>query len=257
MAATGLPGLLADADLVITGEGAVDSQTARGKVPWAVAETASRFGVPTVVLGGGLSPDVISDLPREYEAAFSTTPRPISLDEALVGAADHLYFTSRQIASLGKVFRLARPERQDLSAGGVVVRDDGTALRVLLVEDRFGMIGIPKGHPEPMESLEDAALRETWEETGIRASIIGDLGEVSYRFLSYDDRVVAKTLRVFLMAEEGGKEVPQPGDTTRVMWATLEELQQMKRYKDTDAAVAKALKMYLSGQDSTENQGTP
>ena len=46
-----------------------------------------------------------------------------------------------------------------------------------------GYCGFPKGHVEAGEGEQDTALRETWEETSIRAEIVGDFRrEVSYTF---------------------------------------------------------------------------
>lgn len=51
----------------------------------------------------------------------------------------------------------------ELGAGGVVFN---AKREVLLLRDRMGFWVFPKGHPEPGESLEEAAVREVWEETG-------------------------------------------------------------------------------------------
>ncbi|MBO3725194.1 glycerate kinase [Actinomyces bowdenii] len=55
--AVGLEGLIAGADLVLTGEGSVDAQTLAGKTPAGVARIASARGVPTVVLAGRVGAD--------------------------------------------------------------------------------------------------------------------------------------------------------------------------------------------------------
>ncbi len=62
--AVGLAGRVAGADLVITGEGRLDGQTAAGKLPVGVAELASAVGVPTVCIPGQATPDA----PRELFA---------------------------------------------------------------------------------------------------------------------------------------------------------------------------------------------
>jgi len=54
--ATGFDGALAGADLVITGEGRVDEQTAYGKAPGEVAKRAQAAGVPVILLAGGKGP---------------------------------------------------------------------------------------------------------------------------------------------------------------------------------------------------------
>src|SRR5262245_25601337 len=64
-------------------------------------------------------------------------------------------------------------------AGGIVVRQDGDGLSVLLVRaKRDPSIWIfPKGHIEPGESAPETALRETQEEAGIEGELIGPVGE--------------------------------------------------------------------------------
>ena len=74
---------LADCELVITGEGQMDTQTLDGKGPIGVAQLAREQGVPTVALVGGLAVD--DQLLREagIDAAFSILDRPMPLQEAL------------------------------------------------------------------------------------------------------------------------------------------------------------------------------
>ncbi|HEY7841289.1 MAG TPA: glycerate kinase, partial [Gammaproteobacteria bacterium] len=55
--AAGLARHLRGADLVFTGEGRVDFQTAFGKAPAGIAKIAHRFGVPVIAIGGGLADD--------------------------------------------------------------------------------------------------------------------------------------------------------------------------------------------------------
>ena len=64
--------------------------------------------------------------------------------------------------------------------------DDDEAWEVLLVHpsgayNRRAPWGIPKGLPDPGESLEETARRETAEETGVVAGALAELGRVSYR----------------------------------------------------------------------------
>ena len=53
------------------------------------------------------------------------------------------------------------------TAGGIVVRVIDGILHCLLILDRYGKWGLPKGHLEDGETLEQAALREVEEETGL------------------------------------------------------------------------------------------
>ena len=85
--------------------------------------------------------------------------------------------------------------REYRAAGGVVLDDAG---RVLLIERwvmRNGQLGfeirLPKGHVEEGETDEQAAVRETCEETGYCAvAVIADLGEYLNEFILPDERVL-------------------------------------------------------------------
>ena len=251
MRAAGFFDELSRADLVITGEGSIDSQTVQGKIPYAVAEAAYSRGVPVIALGGGLAPDVVSGYPPEFAALFSATLRPGTLRETVACAKENLLFAAEQMARAGRVFALSRATRRDFSVGGIVVRASERGPEVLLIEDRWGMVAPPKGHPDPGETPEEAASREVYEETGIRVSIQGDLGDLKYRFFDRDGEVVEKTVKYFLMTPAGGSLRPQEGETLKVMWVPGEELAGMKCYRDTLAIVRRALKAFSRRQDST------
>jgi hypothetical protein len=53
-----------------------------------------------------------------------------------------------------------RSARIELSAGGVICRRTNGGIEALLIKDSYGNWGFPKGHVEPGETLEGAALRE-------------------------------------------------------------------------------------------------
>jgi glycerate 2-kinase len=76
-----------DADLVITGEGRTDFQTAMGKAPVGVAAAAKRHGVPVICLSGGLGEGADDVLARGVDALAATVPGPMTLAEALAGGA--------------------------------------------------------------------------------------------------------------------------------------------------------------------------
>jgi predicted NUDIX family NTP pyrophosphohydrolase len=72
------------------------------------------------------------------------------------------------------------------SAGTLLYREGPEGLEVLLVHpsgpyNRKAPWSIPKGLPSDGEDLQDAARRETWEETGIRAGELSPLGHMDYR----------------------------------------------------------------------------
>ncbi|WP_043528409.1 glycerate kinase [Litchfieldella xinjiangensis] len=74
---------LAQADLVITGEGQLDGQSLSGKTPIGIARAARRHGVPCVVLAGRLGAHWQAAHEEGVTAAFALADGPMSLDEAL------------------------------------------------------------------------------------------------------------------------------------------------------------------------------
>jgi glycerate kinase len=86
--ATGFDELVRGADLVFTGEGRTDFQTAMGKAPVGVAAAAKRHGVPVVCLSGGLGPGADDVLSLGIDALVSTAPGPMLLEEAMERAAE-------------------------------------------------------------------------------------------------------------------------------------------------------------------------
>jgi glycerate 2-kinase len=78
-----------DAALVITGEGRLDSQTARfGKGPAAVARHARKAGIPVLAIGGSVADE--KELALLFDAVEATVTEPSSLNDALAHARDLL-----------------------------------------------------------------------------------------------------------------------------------------------------------------------
>ena len=101
--ALGLEAVVAEADLVIVGEGRLDAQSLRGKAPLGVARIARRHGKPVIAIAGGLGDDVAALQAHGVDASFSVVRRPCSLEEALAAAADNLRAAARNIAEVLRI----------------------------------------------------------------------------------------------------------------------------------------------------------
>lgn len=96
--ATRLSQLVADADLVITGEGKIDSQTIFGKTPIGVARIAKNFGIPVIAIAGNAASDSNVVYEHGIDAVFSIVPGVVSLQKAFQNAEDYVERTARNIA---------------------------------------------------------------------------------------------------------------------------------------------------------------
>jgi len=100
---------VADADLVITGEGRIDSQTVHGKVPVGVAKVAKGYNKPVIGIAGSLTADVGIVHEHGLDAVFSVIYSICSLDDALKNAGDNVRMTARNVAAVLKAGRRLPP----------------------------------------------------------------------------------------------------------------------------------------------------
>jgi glycerate kinase len=100
MEATGFDDKLAQADLVITGEGRIDAQTAFGKTALGVARQAHVAGVGCIAVGGGVEPEGIDALASVGAVAVPVTERPQSIEAAMAAGTTPVERCGQRLAAL-------------------------------------------------------------------------------------------------------------------------------------------------------------
>jgi 8-oxo-dGTP pyrophosphatase MutT (NUDIX family) len=111
----------------------------------------------------------------------------------------------------------------DVSSGGVITRIlDGSIDLVLVGRARPERWSIPKGTPIPGETLEQTAMREVREETGLSVHILEPLGEITYWFSARGVRH-HKTVHFFLLAATGGNIEDHDWENDFVAWLPEDE----------------------------------
>src|SRR5438045_9651344 len=100
--------------------------------------------------------------------------------------------------------RRASRVRDAVAAGGVVVREGPSGVDVVLAgRESDGTWVFPKGTPDVGESVEETALREVREETGLEVEIVRPIGQIEYWFAVPGQRV-HKAVQFFLTRAIGG-----------------------------------------------------
>jgi 8-oxo-dGTP pyrophosphatase MutT (NUDIX family) len=145
-----------------------------------------------------------------------------------------------------------RTERA-VSAGGVVWRRRDGEVEVLLCGRREdGLWALPKGTPEPGESMEQAALREVREETGVAVEIERPITDISYWFARPKEGVrYFKTVHHFLMRPVGGDPALHDHEFDEVRWFPVGEALRLMTYANEANVVRQALDL-LGGRDQAD-----
>ncbi len=99
----GLKKRLKDADLVITGEGKMDSQTIYGKTPIGVAKLAKRYNIPVVAIVGEVGEGVEKVYKHGIDGIMTTTPYPMTHSQAVGKSSRLIPDASEQLMRLIKV----------------------------------------------------------------------------------------------------------------------------------------------------------
>ncbi|MGI6224849.1 MAG: glycerate kinase [Peptococcales bacterium] len=81
--ATKLEGQIKGADLVITGEGQMDFQTAHGKTPYGVAQIAKKYDIPVIAIVGSIGYGVEELYTKGIDSIFSIVEGPMTLEECM------------------------------------------------------------------------------------------------------------------------------------------------------------------------------
>ena len=131
-----------------------------------------------------------------------------------------------------------------MAAGGVVLRGSGDSLEVVVAGRNSDHTWVfPKGTPDGNETVEETALREVREESGLEVEIIRPLGSLDYWFAVPGERV-HKIVHFFLMRAHGGDVSGHDHEYDDVRWVRVSEARRLLTY-DTyrnmlDRAVAAA-----------------
>ncbi|MBD7967577.1 NUDIX hydrolase [Paenibacillus gallinarum] len=133
---------------------------------------------------------------------------------------------------------------KEISAGGVVYRNSEEGLEIQLIVDRYAKISLAKGKMEPGETIEETALREIQEETGMIGKIIEPVDVIKYTYEHSSLGTVDKEVHYYLVEALSGDLQPQVEEIKGVAWyKPLEawEKQKQNGYDNNDKILKQAL----------------
>jgi 8-oxo-dGTP pyrophosphatase MutT (NUDIX family) len=138
------------------------------------------------------------------------------------------------------------------SAGGVVYRRAPSGLEVVLVHRRSPPLwALPKGTPDSGETLEETALRETREETGLEVQLEQPIRAIRYFFVRGTTRF-HKTVHFYLMRVTGGSPDDHDAEFDEVRWMPVTEALALLTHATERSVVERAIEMLGAGVDGRE-----
>ena len=115
----------------------------------------------------------------------------------------------------------------EISAGGVVLKKE----RMVLLARRNEDWQFPKGQVEKGERMEETAVREVREETGVEARIVKSLGRINYWYYR-EGRRIYKTVHFFLMEAVRENRKQRDSEMDEVRWFNLEDAVKKISYRN-------------------------
>ena len=126
------------------------------------------------------------------------------------------------------------------SAGGVIYRRNDGRVEVALAHRRGPSVwALPKGTPDSGETIEETALRETREETGLDVELVAPIDTIRYFFVR-DSTRFRKTVHFYLMRAVGGDLSQHDHEFDEVRWVELGEALGLLTYPTERAVVERA-----------------
>jgi len=128
------------------------------------------------------------------------------------------------------------------SSGGIIYRKERNKIKVVLISRNKGKVWcLPKGLVNKGEKVEDAALREAKEETGLKGKLIKKLGAIDYWFFFKKTRI-HKVVHFYLIKHTGGNTKDHDFEVDEVKWFQIDDAIKIMSYKNEIEIMKKARK---------------
>lgn len=128
-----------------------------------------------------------------------------------------------------------------LGAGCVIFKRD----KVLLVKHKaksaisLGLYGAPCGRVNPQEAIEEAAVREVFEETGLRVRLLKRVSQIYFAKVPLKNRTLRPSAMILYLAKIVGGRLRET-EETKPFWVEIEKLSTLNLLPNTEKAVKRA-----------------
>ncbi len=142
------------------------------------------------------------------------------------------------------------PGARATSAGGVVLRRGAGGPELVLGRRQrdkdVSTWSLPKGTPDGQETIEQTAVREVEEETGLQVRILALVGPIEYWFVQGGTRI-HKTVHYYLMESVGGDLSLHDHEFDEVRWVSVHDAEGLMSFPTERDVVARALPLSAGG----------
>ena len=127
-----------------------------------------------------------------------------------------------------------------IASGGVIYRDVNEKEIIICHRSKTNLFALPKGKSENDESLENTALREVLEETGLECKIVKPIGTIEY-LVPQREKYFPKEVTFYLMEVIGGDLENHDQEFDEVKWIKIEKAKTILTFQSESDIVTRII----------------
>jgi periplasmic divalent cation tolerance protein len=188
---------------------------------------------------------------RVRELHSYSVPEVIALP-VIEGSSNYLKWIKEQVTPGPRPRSDGIRTVREVSAGGVMYRKNSDQIQIALIHVR-NRWGLPKGHVEEGERIEETALREVREETGLEGRVVKKLGDIRY---AYRDKTkegepvrIYKRVHFYLLRYLKGDVRDHDHEVDEARWFPMDQVIKNLKFATERKMVHRALSILSTGDN--------